>query len=302
MAVQVKKRRSRWREHTMPSWVGLPRTLAGPVARAASFMPLVGRGLDRRTARDAFYRVLGYWRHRLPELADAGWDVLADEEQYWSCYNCLPAGVITKPMLRPCQRPAVCPFCHARVVQDVFRTALRLGQGFHPLFRCNHRLAGFRACESLGKPRGAELRQRLKEEIGWRRQAYAASDASGGYLASAIVPGRGRQVGIIRSGVLIIAADADPGVLGEVLGGEVRLARVNAGLDVVAITAWALRYPRRLFRADAHRVVDCLHARRGVRMAAMFGDFREKRAEADKRLSTSREGEEWHPESLSSAT
>jgi hypothetical protein len=290
-----------YQQHVTPVWKGLPKTLTGPVARGASFVPLVGKGLKRAEARDAFFKVLAFWRRRLKDLRGAGWNVLDDEGQYWRCYNCTPAGVITRPVLRPCNRPAACPFCHARVAQEVFRAALREGLRFHPLWRKEHRLIAFRSIIPLRRQRRFELRDRLTQESAWRRQVYRATEASGAYLTSTIVPGKIHRWEVRRCGVLLVSSEVAPEAWEEVLHGRVRDAAVNSGIDVAAITSWALRYPERLFLVDPKAAVACLHARQGLRMAATYGDFR-RGLPADKRLSTSKEGEEWHPESSSSAT
>jgi len=88
------------------------------VARLAVLWPLIGKvGIEPCEQLQALQRLLGSWRLRLKELADAGYERVADHRDLQYARNCMPTMAefdVNATPGRECNMRDFCPWCYAR--------------------------------------------------------------------------------------------------------------------------------------------------------------------------------------------
>lgn len=98
----------------------IPNTYQARVQRAAVLYPAMGIAHTPRAINQKTRSLIRVWRARVALLVDAGWLPRSDRRGIVYARNCSPAFVYTAPASRPCSLRAICPFCYARWVRDVW--------------------------------------------------------------------------------------------------------------------------------------------------------------------------------------
>lgn len=102
-------------------WV--PNTYPARIQRASVLYPLMGIAHTPRAISAKTRDLVDVWRARAASLVDAGWTPRKRSEDNRSLVyarNCVPAFVYAVPSSRPCNQRAICPFCYARWVREVW--------------------------------------------------------------------------------------------------------------------------------------------------------------------------------------
>lgn len=101
----------------------VPNRYQDVIQRMAVLYPLRGIAETAQDVREKTEALLAQWRARVGSLTNAGWDPsLGGKSQHSIIYtrNCRPTFAMTDRPTRVCTKTAVCPFCYARWVRDIW--------------------------------------------------------------------------------------------------------------------------------------------------------------------------------------
>ncbi len=127
----------------------VPGNYAARVQWYSTLFPLAGRVVYKvAELQEETKALIQRWRTRTVRLAEYGWPAVAKAQSLQSVRNCCPAFAYTLPRTRCCRLAAICPFCHARWVRDVW---LMMEEALHG--------------ETLGEPQWYSDREDLPEDV-----------------------------------------------------------------------------------------------------------------------------------------
>lgn len=252
-------------------------------SRIAVLYPLTGIPKDIRT--NTFHavnmctlRLVRMWRARVLQLQEMNWFHVSKQVNLDVCINCFPSLMVMSPSTRLCKQAAVCPFCYARQVQELTRTATRVYKGIPASARTDYWMIGYKQVAMFPVPgkKAQTLPQMFSLELRLRSSFCTSMQSFGGYVGSEFEPVRFDKWKVTRRGVLLVPEGSDfsklPGV------NRIKLVKAYRGDRVAKVVGWTMRYPVRLLRTGLpHRVVQLLHVKKGHRLYASFGVFRGKK-------------------------
>ena len=123
-------------------------------ARYAALFPLTGR----ISSRPAYVKAINLWHARVCWLSQAGCpqisgpsEAAAKRRAYLS--NCPPCGIkVQTSRMRPCGFNKVCPFCYARIVEELGSSLSVFRQLLTPAIQAKTFLVAFRCLAAYGVP------------------------------------------------------------------------------------------------------------------------------------------------------
>lgn len=257
----------------------VPQRYTDLAARLAVLYPLTGFPSDLK--RNAFQaigrntlRVVAMWRRRVMELREANWALLAKRGMTDLCLNCFPSLMVMTPSTLLCKQRSICPFCYARSVQELVRSAVAVYKGIPEAQRGGYWMAGYVQTVYLpaeGK-KPMSLPQMFALECKQRKRLYGTLQSFGGFAGTEFEPVDLDKWRLTRRGILLVPEGADVTRLSV---DKIKLVKQYSGQRVAKLVGWAMRYPRDLIgKAFAPSVVQLLHNRKGHRLYASFGLFR----------------------------
>jgi len=280
----------------------VPRRYPDVVRRLAVLVPLFGIQAARvEPVPRMTLKLVGRWRHRVMELAEAGLPGMAgDDPKVWKArkyaLDCLPAFAIVPQRTRCCRLREVCPFCWAREVRE---TWLKIDKAFfaptggkgpsaYDLVEVGRdmSLSPLVNRDRHGRVLPDDQKIEALPEVFalWaaKRRSHVAEIE--GLLASFQTIHIGFEDGKWRFGrrsILLIDHRAVPYEPSDraALRYFHRSQLPNRRAVLLAV-ARACRYPTFLLRGDAGLVVRYLAARKGRKLSAMTGKFRNGKAGA----------------------
>lgn len=104
---------------------GVPNRYQDVIQRMAVMYAIRQPARTLDDVRDMTALLLDQWRARVGALISAGWEPnIGARSQHSILYarNCKPTFTISSHRTRPCKNTAVCPWCYARWVRDVWRS------------------------------------------------------------------------------------------------------------------------------------------------------------------------------------
>lgn len=266
---------------------GVPRRYPDLVQLYSVLMPLTGTLGDDDQVVASTKKLEGRWRGRVMALAEAGWPGLCgNDPKPWRnrryALNCRPSFIITPERTRCCRHRQVCPFCWARWVREVWLQVDRAfftdtdgrGHSSHDLLLLSRVLvAPHRVTDKFDRkvdfiPAFIEGRKRT------RSRELSQKGVLGGFetIHAGVEPDRRWKLDIRQ--VAMVAADfPTPEFPANSMATCHRLVRPGRR-DVVKAVATCCRYPTFLMRAEPAYVLSYLAARKGKKLSAMFGRFR----------------------------
>lgn len=101
----------------------VPNRYQDVVQRMAVLYPLRGIAETGQGVREKTTELVTQWRARVGALTNAGWDPSLGGKSHHSILytrNCRPTFAMTNRPTRVCSKTAVCPFCYARAVREIW--------------------------------------------------------------------------------------------------------------------------------------------------------------------------------------
>lgn len=105
------------------SLFAVPNRYQDVVQRMAVLYPLRGIAETGQGVREKTTELITQWRARVGALTNAGWDPSLGGKSHHSILytrNCRPTFAMTDRPTRVCTKSAVCPFCYARTVREIW--------------------------------------------------------------------------------------------------------------------------------------------------------------------------------------
>lgn len=281
----------------------VPRRYPDVVQRLAVLGPLFGTQAARpEPVPRMTLKLVGHWRRRVMELAEAGLPGLAgDDPKAWQAreyaLDCLPTFTIAPQRTRCCRRREVYPFCWAR---EVRQTWLKIDRAFftptggkgpsaYDLVEegSDMRLSPLTDRDRYGRvlPDGQRIEVLPEIFASWAASRRRHVAEVGGLLASFQTIHIGFEGGkwlFGRRSILMIdhrAAHREPPARAALR--YFRRSELPDRRAVMIAVARACRYPTFLLRGDPGLVVRYLAGRKGRQLSAMTGRFRNGKARDD---------------------
>ncbi len=270
------------------------------VQRYAVVVPLFGTGaVEPEPVPSLTLKLVDHWRRRVMELAEAGLPGLAgDDAKAWQArkyaMNCLPTFAIVPQRTRCCRLRELCPFCWAREVRETWEKIDRAffaptggkGPSAHDLIEVGRDtsllLRTDRNRHGQALPEGETIEALPEFFAQWiasrHGQVMKAAHLRASFQTIHIGVKEGKwSVG--RRSILMI--DHRAGSYGPTDPNTFRYFRHHSRPGrgaVMKAVARACRYPTFLLRGDAGLVVRYLAGRKGRKLSAMTGMFRNGKA------------------------
>ena len=267
--------------------VRLPGKHRDVASRQAVLFPLTGRLRKRTWTHEELKQRLGnkcikliyMWRRRLLELQKANWYKLVQKSNSYLFANCHPSLMHAKPQGLICKQTAICPFCYARNMQNLYIKIYNVCKAIPNKRKNEYMLLGF--VKELAKPKTKDnklsISAILKAEVDRRRKLVnelGKGVVQGSYLTSTVEPIDNDRWLIKRRGIMLVSSDLDYKPLK--LGKTKCITQFN-GDRLARLLGWLLRYPELLMTSpDTNRVVQYLQAKQKYRLGSPTGSFRKQ--------------------------
>ena len=251
-------------------------------ARYAVALPLLGREALKESAVPKVISQLRHlWHQRIDQLAEDGWDVARNAENYKSMRNCPPFGVQTSDRARCCNRVNICPFCYAR--QRVFEPYFNLLWAYYrtlDYFRVvdgeqqpclpvlDAKLVEFRSHTDLPRPgtRLANILEVMQAGGGEPREVR-----NYGAMTLVSIDPRPGYIRVSRRGYLICHRDH---LLPHVEGRRIRQHQQITRKLLAEVVGRTCRYPATLLTGDVHPAHVVIAASGHAKLLRHYGGLR----------------------------
>lgn len=244
-------------------------SLTGPIPS------LVDKSLFTELLNQKVHQLLRVWRQRLIRLKDAEWSTVSNDRILMSCRNCYPTFMCMEPISSTCKQ-YICPFCHGRVTQDLYKNISKLSKELEKNDKPNW-ILGFRHTSTLNLKK-ITLKDAYTYEARRRNKFYKnlGFEPLGGYLASHIEPVRHSSWKLTRTGIFI----TDAGISlhnARKWASKIKRLKAYEGRKLAKLVGWTLKYPIQIL--ESNRVEDValmLNAKGRTRLSATYGILRSK--------------------------
>lgn len=266
----------------------ISRVFLGNAARAMRSavlfsVPSVGRKTRHRiSAGLSELRIL--WRRRLKELAKGGWEPLATGRMRYLAGECPPFGVETNKQSWCCFLRQICPFCHARRVQDSYYRVIRAIYGnlqtrneFDELIEADPSLDLWTIDKTVvvsQQESSLKALGELREELKYYRDLV---DWPVGVLTVCSVAPDSANLTWVARGALLFVISNEKTPSGP-LTPEFKTREVTRGAVARAL-GFVCRYPPGLLLGDPDQTVRLLDTLKGQRLWSHAGALRQKSSE-----------------------
>lgn len=300
------------------SFFAVPNRYQDVVQRMAVLYPLRGIAETGQGVREKTDELLTQWRARVGALTNAGWlPSLGGKPHHSILYtrNCRPTFAMTDRPTRVCTKTAVCPFCYARWVRDVWEAidadfpAPDPVPGATPTFEDGRELRSIMLDQAIEEPvrrHTTEFRfhlilrhQRytrpiyppvdqpisarenlaiiLQNVLAKRQELVQTVNPVGAFLYTTVTPTQDRQSWEIHNRQIFKVIPAT--VMPPNLSGTVTRIERPYRREILRAVADACRYPLPMMTGDAGLVSVILDARRMIRFQStgMYRSFRSRK-------------------------
>lgn len=247
----------------------IPGSYAAQIQRSAVLAPLAGRCRSAADIERAVQVVQRKWRARTLALRNEGFGPLQSKLKLATARNCHPAFAHAEPVTHACGLEQLCPFCYARRIIDVWRACDRVFEASGEMQWLTRRRSVVLPYDDDVEAQAAAIYSRLASS---RQATMRRMKTCGAYAVTTLVPTiKGWRLSHKELHLLRL-----PYSVPDKLEGRI----VVLGAPSRQALAWAVarlcRYPREHMTGDPSLTRVALDARRGQRMAASFGIFRNR--------------------------